>query len=82
VNNFETDLFHLRKKRLKKSQLNSHQVQEIVDGVNRQCLTHDEVASKHGISRLLVQRLVKGFSRDPDFIKNIGCKEVKCQDLL
>jgi hypothetical protein len=74
VNNFETDLFHLRKKRLKKSQLSSHKVQKIVDDVNIQCLTHDEVAIKHGISRLLVQRLVKGFNGDSDFIKNIRCK--------
>ena len=67
----------MRRKKLKKSQLNSDEMSGIITSVSSEKLSHKEAAIKHGVSPRLVQSLTSASKRDPEFLNKTRDKEDK-----
>lgn len=63
------------RKTLKRCQLLSKHVSEIISSVQESKLSHKEAARKHRVSVTLVQSLVTASKKDPDFVQHRAEKE-------
>ena len=49
-------------------------IQAIIDDVTRGLLKHEEAAIKHGVSSMLVGRLLRAYRQNPDFVAEYATK--------
>ena len=71
-----------RIKTIKRHQLSSDEIMEVVDAVKVEKLAHRDVAVKYGINTGLVQRLVSEDRKDPSFRQKTREREMKRREKL
>ena len=49
-------------------------IQAIIDDVTRGLFKHEEAAIKHGVSSMLVGRLLRAYKQNPDFVAEYATK--------